>query len=185
MLKDLSRWSSTFLSRWRCCWAFLYTQSTCGPKDRQVFISIPKYLKLSTCSMLRPRICRGSHRSGFFLEATAELLSLWYWAVVSPQQMFGPGCGLPVGIVLGLGCWCCVPLRPCHLHIWIVWVPLCCWTHRVGLTLFKWAEGEWRDFKERSGEPSCLLSASGCFSVRRWEFSDWFTHLMPTTLFHF
>lgn len=41
-------------------------------KDRQVSISVPRYLKSSTCSTPRPRICGVSNGSGFFLEGPQQ-----------------------------------------------------------------------------------------------------------------
>lgn len=69
-----------------------------------ISISITSYLDYLLHT--HPWICRGSNRSGFFLcWSTAELLRLW--ALVISQQMLGPGCGLPVGTIPGLGCrWC-------------------------------------------------------------------------------
>ncbi len=40
----------SFLSRWRCCCAFLFTESAWFANDRLVLISVPRYLKTSTCS---------------------------------------------------------------------------------------------------------------------------------------
>ena len=44
----------SFLSRNRRCCAFFYTESVCWEKDRWVSISVPRYLKASTCSLVCP-----------------------------------------------------------------------------------------------------------------------------------
>ncbi len=54
--------SFSLLKRDTRCWAFLWTLFTCCVKDKFLSISVPKYVKASTCSTTCPPNLSGSER---------------------------------------------------------------------------------------------------------------------------
>lgn len=128
---------------------FVHMQSK---KDRQVSISIPRYLKASTCSTPRPRTCGDSNGSGFFLEGpqqssiVCEMLSssdlsanvwtrVWTWLV---------GMGVSDLSVSSASLNSVNPSLLLDTQKWAHTVYMC--------------EGEWKDFKETRWTVTTVVS---------------------------